>query len=213
MQNNPHPKETHCWVASFALLHWKEGNLLSVLTHSSILAWRIPWTEEPGRLQFMESQRIGQSWGTITHSLQSLWIIHFKLWGMWQLKVKVLITLSCLSLWDPMDCDPPGSSVHGVIWARTLEEVITPFSGESSWPRDWTPVSCNAGGFFTVRATGEAVKKNTGVGSHSLFQGIFPTRESKLPLPHCRQILYHLSHKGSPYIYNASLGASMHFGI
>ena len=28
-------------------------------THSSILAWRIPWTEEPGRLQFMGSQRIG----------------------------------------------------------------------------------------------------------------------------------------------------------
>ena len=28
-------------------------------THSSILAWRIPWTEEPGRLQSMESQRVG----------------------------------------------------------------------------------------------------------------------------------------------------------
>ena len=28
-------------------------------THSSILAWRIPWTEEPGRLQFMGSQRVG----------------------------------------------------------------------------------------------------------------------------------------------------------
>ena len=30
-------------------------------THSSILAWRIPWTEEPGRLQFMGSQRVGHS--------------------------------------------------------------------------------------------------------------------------------------------------------
>ena len=28
-------------------------------THSSILGWRIPWTEEPGRLQSMESQRVG----------------------------------------------------------------------------------------------------------------------------------------------------------
>ena len=28
-------------------------------THSSVLAWRIPWTEEPGRLQSMESQRVG----------------------------------------------------------------------------------------------------------------------------------------------------------
>ena len=31
-----------------------------VATHSSILAWEIPWTEEPGRLQSMRSQRVGQ---------------------------------------------------------------------------------------------------------------------------------------------------------
>ena len=40
--------------------------------------------------------------------------------------------------------------------------------------------------------------KNTGVGSHSLLQGIFPTQGSNPGLPHCRQILYQLSHKGSP---------------
>ena len=40
--------------------------------------------------------------------------------------------------------------------------------------------------------------QNTGVGSVSLLQGIFPTQESNLGLPHCRQILYHLSHKESP---------------
>ena len=32
-----------------------------VASHSSILAWRIPWTEEPGRLQSMESQRVGMT--------------------------------------------------------------------------------------------------------------------------------------------------------
>ena len=42
--------------------------------------------------------------------------------------------------------------------------------------------------------------QNTGVGSHSLLQGIFPTQGSNPCLPHCRQILYQLSHKGSPYI-------------
>ena len=31
-------------------------------THSSILAWKIPWTEEPGRLQSMQSQRVGCDW-------------------------------------------------------------------------------------------------------------------------------------------------------
>ena len=41
---------------------------------------------------------------------------------------------------------------------------------------------------------------NTGVGSLSLLQGIFPTQGPKLGLLHCRQILYHLSHQGSPQI-------------
>ena len=40
--------------------------------------------------------------------------------------------------------------------------------------------------------------KNTGVGSHSLLQGIFPTQGSNSGLLHCRRILYSLSHQGSP---------------
>ena len=42
--------------------------------------------------------------------------------------------------------------------------------------------------------------QNTGVGSLSLLQGIFPTQRSNPGVPHCRQILYQLSHKGSPEI-------------
>ena len=41
--------------------------------------------------------------------------------------------------------------------------------------------------------------KNTGVGCHFLFQGIFPTQGSKPGLLHCRRFLYRLSHQGSPY--------------
>ena len=45
------------------LLHWQVGSLplvpLGLATHSSLLAWRIPWTEEPGRLQSMGSQKVG----------------------------------------------------------------------------------------------------------------------------------------------------------
>ena len=37
-------------------------------THSSILAWRVPWTEEPGRLQSMGSQRVGHNEATNTHT-------------------------------------------------------------------------------------------------------------------------------------------------
>ena len=41
-------------------------------THSNILAWRIPWTEEPDGLQFMESQRVGRDWTTNTPLLQNI---------------------------------------------------------------------------------------------------------------------------------------------
>ena len=63
--------------------------------------------------------------------------------------MKVLVTQSCPTLCDPVDCSPPGSSVLGILQARILEWLAIPFSRESSWPRDWTRVSCTAGGFFT----------------------------------------------------------------
>ena len=47
-------------------------------------------------------------------------------------------------------------------------------------------------------AHGDSPGKNTGVGCHALLQGIFPNQGSNLGLQHCRQILYHLSHQGSP---------------
>ena len=47
--------------------------------------------------------------------------------------------------------------------------------------------------------------KNTGVGSHSLLQAIFPTQESNPGFLHCRQILYHPSHQGSPFIQSLVL--------
>ena len=47
--------------------------------------------------------------------------------------------------------------------------------------------------------------QNTGVGSISLLQGIFPTQGSNPGLPHCRQILYQLSHKGSTRIHSGPI--------
>ena len=47
--------------------------------------------------------------------------------------------------------------------------------------------------------------KNTGVGSHFLLPGIFPIQGSNLGFPHCRQILYHLSHQRSPEIMIVSI--------
>ena len=106
-----------------------------------------------------------------------------------------LVTQSCLAFCDPVDCSPPGSSVHGdspgkntgvgchallqgifstqrsnpgllhCRWIfyhlshqgspRILEWVAYPFSTGTSWPRNWTRVSCSAGGFFTSWTTRE----------------------------------------------------------
>ena len=65
---------------------------------------------------------------------------------------------SCPTLCGPMDCSPPGSSVHGILQARILEQVAFPFSKGSSHPRDTVSVSCIAGRFFTFWATRGANK-------------------------------------------------------
>ena len=56
--------------------------------------------------------------------------------------VCVLVFQSCPILCNPMDCSPPGSSVHGILQARVLEWVAISSSRGSSWPRDQTCVSC-----------------------------------------------------------------------
>ena len=68
------------------------------------------------------------------------------------------VTQLCLTLCNPMDCSPPGSSVHGIFQARIVEWVAISHSRASSWPRV-KPMSlafpAPAGGFFTSWATYE----------------------------------------------------------
>ena len=56
------------WVWS---LGWEDPLEKAMATHSSTLAWKIPWVEEPGGLQFMGSQRVGHDWAT-SHYLTAL---------------------------------------------------------------------------------------------------------------------------------------------
>ena len=65
----------------------------------------------------------------------------FLIWYNLCCAVLCLVTQSCLTLCDPMDCSPPGSPVQGVYQARILEWVAMPSSRGSSWPRDWNQVS------------------------------------------------------------------------
>ena len=53
-----------------------------------------------------------------------------------------LVAQSYLILWDPMDCSPPDSSVHGISQARILEWIAIFFSRGSSQPKDQVTVSC-----------------------------------------------------------------------
>ena len=73
------------------------------------------------------------------------------------------------SLW-PMDCSPPGSSVHGILQTRELEWVDIPFSRGSSRPRDWTYDLCIAGRFFTIWATKPGGTQSSG-GNAGLISG------------------------------------------
>ena len=134
-------------------------------THSSILAWKIPWTEKPGNLQSMGSQRVGHDWAT---SL-SLWP-HKKTQNKRQSLTLHSFTLPLFqggvwTLCDPVDYSLPGSSfffffsdssVHGIFQARVLEWVAIAFSRRSSWPRDQIPVFCTVVRFFTNWATRKA---------------------------------------------------------
>ena len=80
----------------------------------------------------------------------------------------MLVAQLCPTLCDPMDCSPPGSSVHEIVQARILEGAAISFPSGSSQPRDWTQVSCTAGRFFIDWATREAQRlrrrrKNTSI--------------------------------------------------
>ena len=63
------------------------------------------------------------------------------------------VTQSCPTLCDPVDYNPPGSSVHGILQARILEWVAISFSRGSSGPRDQTQIFHTADRFFTIWAT------------------------------------------------------------
>ena len=63
--------------------------------------------------------------------------------------VKVLAAQLCLTLYKPMDCSPPVSSVHGILQERILEWVAMSFSRGSSHPRDRN-LNWGAGGLSTI---------------------------------------------------------------
>ena len=135
-------------------LGWEDPLEEGMATHSSILAWRIPWTEEPGGLQSMGSQRVGHSWATF--SLRN-----------YHLSIHNTISALTAIYWMSMKCI---NSVY--VCVKVAQSCLY-----SPW---------------------DSPGQNTGVGSLSLLQRIFPTQGSNPDLPHCRRILYQLNYQESP---------------
>ena len=152
--------------------------------------------------------------------------------------MKLLVTQSCPTLCNPMDCSLPGSSVHGILQERYWSGLPFPPPGEppdqgiklgslalhaDSLPSEppgkpiymnicihfriksyyththmkvlvaqLCPILCNLMGCSSpmLLCPWDFPGKNTGVGSHSLLQEIFPTQGWNPSLPHCRQIRF-----------------------
>ena len=73
---------------------------------------------------------------------------------MWGAGVHAKALQPCLTLCDPVDCSPPGSSVHGIIQARILEWVAIPLPEDLPNP-GIEPSSALASGFFTTEPPGK----------------------------------------------------------
>ena len=98
-------------------------------THSSILAWKIPWTEEPGGLQSMGLQRIGLDWVT-------------KLARFWMKELQMCACAAILWYFEEQGSD--------VVWRRLLtwrgltsllEKAMAPHSSTLAWKIPWTEES------------------------------------------------------------------------
>ena len=88
--------------------------------------------------------------------------------------VMCLVDQSCLTLCNPMDCSPPGSSVHGILQARILEWVAIPFSRGSSWHRGQTCVSYVGRQILYHWANGKPFRVHSRCLLGELISSVFP---------------------------------------
>ena len=125
-------QETWLWS-----LGWEDPLEKSMVTHSNILAQRILWTEETGKLQSRGLQRVEYDWATKhtahKNGYQEVKWERYKLgdWD-WHIHISQSVTSvaqSCPNLCDPMNCSTPGLPVH-----HQLTEFTQPMSTESVMP-------------------------------------------------------------------------------
>ena len=146
------------WETQVRSLDWEDPLEEGMATHSSILAWRIPWTEEPGGLQSMGSHRVRHDWATNTFTLQSFTyftnltlLISFISLITWKNLSQSpslqewahqafhehcqfsSVTQLCPTLCNPMDCSTPRLPVYPNLcpssqWCHPTISSVVPFS-------------------------------------------------------------------------------------
>ena len=106
-KNLPAKQETQ-----FRLLDQEDALEKGMATHSNILAWRIPWTEENGRLQSMQSQRIGHGWVTNTFIVK---------WIFWSFLRFIIEVFSIYNIANDDRCDPLKQKLFGSLSRKNIK--------------------------------------------------------------------------------------------
>ena len=127
----------------------------------------------------------------VHHQLPEPIQTHVQAGSLWAEQLGSEVAQSCPTLCNPMDC-----TVHGILQARILEWIAFLFSRDI--PNPGIEPRSPALQVDSLPTEPPGKPKNTGVGSLSLLQQIFPNQELNQSLLHCRQILYQLSYEGSP---------------
>ena len=119
VKNLPAEQETWVWP-----LGWEDLLEKEMATHSSIIAWSIPWTEEPGGLWSMRSQRVGRNWATNTFTFIQLHTLCVYMYPNTHTHTKCLINICWINKWmikwdfiKPWNyCCCINSDLHESIW-------------------------------------------------------------------------------------------------
>ena len=138
VKNLPAIQETHVWF-----LGREDPLVKEMATHFNILAWKTLWTEELGKLQSMESQRVGHNWAIVTHTTHSMRLSTF------HMLIDLCPLVKCLFKFCPffywVDC------LFCIFWIQVIcwmhcKNILGKklfFSVFELWymPLYWTPVS------------------------------------------------------------------------
>ena len=105
-----------------------------------------------GNLLFLINYELNYTVTFLFKSHECTFVVMSYLMHLFSKVIRCLVTQLCLTLCDPMDCSPPGFSIHGISQANKLEWIAISFPRGSSPPRNQTIFSCIAGRFFTREA-------------------------------------------------------------